>query len=161
MRQVFEALNTDAIILVDASNAFNSLDRQTALQNIHHLCPALSKVLVNTYREDIQLLIKGEVILSQEGTTQGDPLTMAMYAIAITPLINRLESTGIKQVWYADDATAGGDLTCLRAWWDRISEMSPEYGYHPNASKTWLIVKEANFEEVTTLFQGTGVSITV
>ena len=39
--------------------------------------------------------------------------------------------------------------------------MGPEYGYHPNASKTWLIVKEANFEEAMTLFQGTVVSITV
>ena len=151
MRQVFEALNTHAVILVDASNAQSS-------RNIHNLCPALSKVLVNTYREDIQLFIKGEVILSQEGTTQGDPLAMAMYTITITPLINRLESTGIKQVWYADDATAGGDLTC---WWDRISEMGPEYGYYPNASNTWIIIKEANFEEATTLFQGTGVSITV
>ena len=118
--------------------------KQPYIRNIHHLCPALPKVLVNTYREDIQLFIKGEVILSQEGTTQGDPLAMAMYAIAITPLINRLESTRIKQVWYADDATADGDLTCVRAWWDRISEMGPEYGYHPNASNTLLFVKEAN-----------------
>ena len=86
MRQVFEAPDTDAVILVDASNAFNSLNRQAALRNIHQLCPALSKVLTNTYREDVQLFIDGEVLLSQEGTTQGDPLAMAMYAIAITPL---------------------------------------------------------------------------
>ena len=42
-----------------------------------------------------------------------------------------------------------------------MSEMVPEYGYHRKTSKTWLFVKEANFEEATTLFQGTGVSITV
>ena len=72
-------------------NAFNSLNRQAALQNIHQLCPALSKILINTYREDVQLFIDGEVLLSQEGTTQGDPLAMAMYAVAIIPLIHRLE----------------------------------------------------------------------
>ena len=95
MRQVFEAPDTEAILLVDASNAFNSLNRQTALMNIHHLCPALSKVLINTYQEDIQLFIDGEVLLSQEGTTQGDPLAMAMYAVAVTLLIHRLEDRGI------------------------------------------------------------------
>ena len=49
MRQISEAPDTDAIILVDASNAFNSLNRQAALRNIHKLCPALSKALINTY----------------------------------------------------------------------------------------------------------------
>ena len=161
MRQVFEAPDTDAIILVDASTAFNSLNRQAALRNIHLICPALSKALINTYREDVQLFIDGEVLLSQEGTTQGDPLAMAMYAIAITPLIQRLGDRTTTQVWYADDATAGGSLNHLKAWWDCISAIGPDYGYYPNASKTWLIVKEASLEEATALFQGTGVSITV
>ena len=87
-RQVFESSETEAIILVDATNAFNSLNRQVALRNIRHLCPPLSKVLSNTYREDICLFIDGETISSQEGTTQGDPLAMAMYAIAVNPLIH-------------------------------------------------------------------------
>ena len=160
MRKVFEAPDTDAVILVDASNAFNSLNRQAALRNIYQLCPALSKVLTNTYREDVQLFIDGEVLLSQEGTTQGDPLAMAMYTIAITPLIHRLEDRVNKQVWFADDATAGGNLARLKTWWDRISEIGPDYGYYPNPTKTWLIVKDSNLEEATTLFQGTGVSIT-
>ncbi len=101
-----------------------------------------------------------ETLLSQEGTTQGDPLAMAMYAIAITPLIYHLEDEETKQVWFADDATAGGYLTNLKSWWDRIVELGPDYGYHPNASKTWLIVKEGSLEEAMTLFEGTGVAIT-
>lgn len=161
MRRVFETPGTDAVILVDASNAFNSLNRQTALRNIQQLCPTLSKVLINTYREDVNLFIDGEVLLSQEGTTQGDPLAMAMYAIAITPLIHRLEDRINRQVWFADDATAGGNLAHLRVWWDRISEIGPDYGYFPNATKTWLIVKDGSLEEATSLFQGMGVSITV
>ena len=63
-------------------------------------------------------------------------------------------------MWFADDATAGGNLTHLKTWWDNISELASEYGYHPNASKTWLIVSEGNLEAATELFQGTGVSIT-
>ena len=44
----------------------------------------------NCYRLDVPLLIDGEVILSSEGTTQGDPLAMAIYANGILPLIHRL-----------------------------------------------------------------------
>ena len=38
---------------------------------------------------------------------------MAMYAVAITPLIHQLEGDGIKQAWYADNTTAGGSLKRL------------------------------------------------
>ena len=151
---------TEAVILIDATNAFNALNRETALRNIRHLCPPLSKILINTYRNDIQLFIDGETLLSQEGTTQGDPLAMAMYAIGILPLIYHLENEDVKQTWFADDAIAGGSLTHLRTWWDRVTEAGPNYGYYPNASKTWLIVKEKCLEEATALFEGTGISIT-
>ena len=134
MRQVFESPQSEAVILVDASNAFNSLNCQAALRNIHYLCPSLSKVLINTYREDIQLFIDGDTLFSQEGTTQGDPLAMGMYAIAVTPLIHQLEESEVKQVWFADDATAGGNLVNLKEWWEHIIQLGPNYGYHPNAS---------------------------
>ena len=138
MRQVFESAETEAVLLVDASNAFNSLNRQAALRNVHRHCPSISKVLINTYREDVQLFIDGETLLSQEGTTQGDPLAMAMYAIAIIPLIHQLVDEETKQVWFADDAKAGGNLDSLKAWWDRIVDLGPDYGYYPNASKTCM-----------------------
>ncbi len=129
-----------------------------ALWNINNFCPTLSAVLTNTYREDIQLFIDGETLFSQEGTTQGDPLVVAMYAVAISPLIRHLENEGVKQVWFADDATAGGELSDLRTWWDCIVDLGPEYGYHPNASKTWLIVKESKLEEASAIFRETRVN---
>ena len=116
MHQVFQSQSTEGVILVDACNAFNSLNRETALRNILHLCPPLAKVLVNTYQDNVQLFIDGDTLLSQEGTTQRDPLAMAMYAVAITPLIRCLEDEETKQVWFADDATAGGGLIGLRRW---------------------------------------------
>ncbi|MCG8624218.1 MAG: hypothetical protein MJE68_19765, partial [Proteobacteria bacterium] len=44
MHEVFQAPSTEGVILVDASNAFNSLNRETVLRNILHLCPPLAKV---------------------------------------------------------------------------------------------------------------------
>ena len=84
-----------------------------------------------------------------------------MHAIAITPLIHRLEGEGSEQVWFADDATSGGTLTSLRTWWDRLTEIGQDYGYYPNASKSWLIVKEGSLEEATAILEGTDETITV
>ena len=38
MHQAYESQQTEAVILVDASNAFNSLNHDTALRNIQQLC---------------------------------------------------------------------------------------------------------------------------
>ena len=61
MTQIFEDPHTQAVILVDASNAFNNLNREVALRNILTLCPALSKIIVNTYRDYSKLLLEVRV----------------------------------------------------------------------------------------------------
>jgi len=55
----------------------------------------MANILINTYHEPVKLLIDGDVLLSAEGTTQGDPLAMPMYALATIPLIKgcTMEST--------------------------------------------------------------------
>lgn len=161
MRSLFSSEDTQAVLLVDASNAFNSLNREVALCNIQHICPSIANILINTYREPTELFVDGHVLWSEEGTTQGDPLAMPMYALATIPLIDQLSSIqGISQVWYADDASAAGGLIPLRAWWDRISSTGPAFGYHANARKTWLVVKEQHLSKANELFTGTEVQIT-
>ena len=84
MRSIFQDADTEGCLLVDASNAFNSLNRKAALHNVSILCPPLSSVLINTYRAPVRMVVVGSgEISSTEGTTQGDPLAMAMYALAI------------------------------------------------------------------------------
>ena len=107
---LFQQEDIEAILLVDATNAFNSLNRLVALHNIRHLCPSLAAVLINTYRAPIKLFVDGSVLYSSEGTTQGDPLAMPMYALATIPPIKKLQSVDVKQVWYADDASAAGKI---------------------------------------------------
>ena len=48
VRSTFDLNETEAVLLVDASNAFNSLNRHTALHNISRICPPLSSILINT-----------------------------------------------------------------------------------------------------------------
>ena len=117
MRKVFKGEEIEGALLVDASNAFNSINRETALHNIGIICPSFAQVLLNTYQAPVRCVIPGGgEISSSEGTTQGDPLA---YALTIRPLMDRLQSESnsptVKQVWYAT-----GAATCseLRAWWD-------------------------------------------
>ena len=110
MRSIFQDSNTEGCLLVDASNAFN---RKAALHNISILCPQLSPILINTYRAPVRMIVVGSgEILSTEGTTQGDPLAMAMYAVAILPLIHKLRKNlpDVKQVCYADDVKVQGHV---------------------------------------------------
>ena len=52
MRGIFNDEVTEAILLLDATNAFNSLNRKVTLVNIHSLCPPLAVVATNMYRGD-------------------------------------------------------------------------------------------------------------
>ena len=153
---------SQAVLLVDASNAFNSVNRQAALHNILRICPSLAQILINTYQRPVRLIIPGSGgLMSTEGTTQGDPLAMAMYALAVTPLIHHLHSSdpAVSQVWYADDATGVGKCAALRKWWDTLSQLGPLFGYIPNASKTYLVVKDKYVAAARLAFSGTGIVI--
>ena len=72
---------------------------------------------------------------STEGTTQGDPLAMAMYGIEIVPLIELLQKPNVTQKWYADDESAAGDLRSLRAILDNLDVHGKAFGYNVKPSK--------------------------
>ena len=107
------------VLMVDAENAFNSLNRIAALWNVRVLWPRCSRFLFNTYRGWAALVVRGSdsLLYSKEGVTQGDPLSMLMYAVSSLPLISSLnDPTRWTEVWYADDASACGTLDSLREW---------------------------------------------
>ena len=159
VQKSFQQDETEAALLIDASNAFNSLNRDAALHNIRFLCPSISTMLINTYRAPTELYIDGEVIFSREGTTQGDPLAMPMYAIATIPLIRSLPES-VSQVWYADDAAALGTVAELRNWWDNLTKLGPGFGYSANPIKTWLVTKDSCLSRATAAFADTNVNVT-
>ena len=77
MHQIYADVESEGTLLVDATNAFNSINRQAACtaQHQYHL-PPLAQVLSNTYQSPVRCVIQGGgEILSSEGTTQGDPLS--------------------------------------------------------------------------------------
>ena len=116
-----------------------------------------------TYGSPSNLFFGGECLLSREGTTQGDPLAMGMYAVGIIPVIKELHGNGGIQLWCADDASDAGSLKQIRSWWDVFRTRGPSCGYFPNhaATKSWLLVKENVGQQVRTLFEDSGINITI
>ena len=160
MKEIFEYESTDAVILVDdAANAFNRLNRKVALHNMQYLCPNFATVLINTYRQSSRLFITGGgEIASAEGTTQGDSLAMQFYGISTKPLISRLchQTTKVFQVWLADDATGAGTLPNLRKWWDIVQNEGKQFGYFVKPTKSWLIPNQLQ----ETMFRDSEIRIT-
>ena len=159
MNQAYNEEDTQVVLLVDASNAFNCHNRNAALLNIRHFCPPLATILINTYRQPTSLFMDGTTLFSQEGTTQGETLAMSMYAIGILPLNHQLNQN-IKLVWYADYATATCRECDLKQWWHQLENIGPNYGYVVNPTKTWLIVKETFLSEANEIFKNTNIRIT-
>ena len=159
---------TEAVLLIDATNAFNCMNRAVALHNIDYVCPPMSQYLKNTYCQPVDLFIRGKgeeavVMKAGEGTTQGDPAASGWCALSTIPIIQHLKSIRdckIHQAWFADDSSVGGKLSCLRRSWDELERIGPGYGYLPNARKTVLIVKKQFLEEAKARFGNTGVIIT-
>jgi hypothetical protein len=85
-------------------------------------------------------------LLSKEGVTQGCPLAMVAFGLAVMPLVRQLkrEVHQVHQAWYADDAAADADFTSIKIFMERLIELGPDYGYYPEASKSILVVSEVN-----------------
>ena len=117
MRQIFEEDDTEIILLVDASNAFNSMNRKVMIHNTFILCPTIAIFTSNCYQQKIRLfIVGGKELLSLEGTTQGDPIAMAVYGINLLPLMSSLKSScvssNMKHVAFADNLS--GKLQHIR-----------------------------------------------
>ena len=169
MKRAFGSEDCEAVLLVDASNAFNNLNRKVSLENIKLTCPKLGKYLHNIYQTPTTLNINGsdKTLLSKEGTTQGENAASAWYAISTVPLMLCLPTKGndkalsLLQAWFADDSAASGLLSEIKAWWDTLLQEGTNYGYLVNSSKTWLIVKDpAKLALAKEIFKDTGVQIT-
>ena len=155
-------------MLVDASNAFNSLNREVFLHNLSHICPGIFAFVKNCYNSSSRpFIIGGKELKSNGGNAQGDPVCMASYGIGVTLLINMLidvvvtsTESQVVLLAYANDFSAAGKLDDLRKWWDTLTITGPKYGYYPEPRKTWLVVKPYASQRTTKIFCRTKTKIT-
>ena len=132
-------------LMVDASNAFNLLNRTAMLLHACVPWPHYARYLFNTYQGWSMLIVRGtsECLFSKEGVTQGDPLSMFMHAIGTLPLIYSLcDPSCWTQIWYGDDASAGGSLKNIHEWFSLLCSRGPAFGYFPEPSKSYVVVSD-------------------
>ena len=83
-------------------------------------------------------------ILSEEGVTQGDPLSMILYGLALVALGRQLQKE-VKDIilsFYADDAMEMGSAAAIYRVFSRLQELGPARGYYPEPTKSVLVCTE-------------------
>ena len=96
------------------------------------------------------------IILSREGVTQGDPLSMILYGVALQPLIRLLKTevpTAV-QGWYADDGGTAGMGREVKKSIDLLLKHGEHFGYYLNTGKSICIVRPEDLTKATELFGG-------
>ena len=133
---------TQVTLLVDARNGFNELGRNTMLWTVRHTWAAGACFAFNCYRHAAQLIVRRaggqcSVILSEKGVTQGDPLSVILYGLALAPLGKEIRNAvpGAMQAWYADDCAMAGKTGPVAEAMTLLERLGPARGYYPEPEK--------------------------
>ena len=62
------------------------------------------------------------------------------------------EFPATKQQWFADDGPTAGTIADIRAQFERLQQLGPNYLYFPESSKTVLVVAPHNVEQAKVQF---------
>uniref|UniRef100_A0A0G4ICM7 Reverse transcriptase domain-containing protein n=1 Tax=Chromera velia CCMP2878 TaxID=1169474 RepID=A0A0G4ICM7_9ALVE len=135
VRELWETLTQEAgnnpekafgTLLIDAENAFNAANHITGLWNARILWPRVSTFLFNCYKGNAELFLRGtygtSTISSRGGWMQGDPMSMAGYAITILSLVRALRSSGSGQTESKTQLEASGSSQAAREKQTRMRE---------------------------------------
>ena len=109
-KEIFADKECETVLLVEGSNAFNTLNRQAMMHSISVICPTIATYAKNTYEVSPRLFVAKDLELrSEEGTIQGDPVAMGAYALGLSVLQSKISqnNTGAKHTAYADNLVGG------------------------------------------------------
>ena len=143
--RVLEDSNSDPndcwTLLIDFSNAFNSIDRSSMFQEIRARIPSLSSWLECCYGGRPHLHLEDKCISSCSGVQQGDPLGPLGFAVALQPIVDMINSKvpNLKiNAWYLDDGTLVGSPSDLSLALSIVEQEGPPRGLRLNRAKSLL-----------------------
>ena len=113
---------------------------------VRHRWPTGARFAFNFYRHWAQILLRqpGELpvtILSQEGVTQGYPISVVLYGITLVPLSKELRAAdpGLLSPFYADDAAFNGSARRISQLLKLLIKRGADRGYFPETAKSLFI----------------------
>ncbi|GJW26690.1 putative reverse transcriptase domain-containing protein [Tanacetum coccineum] len=104
-----------SMLLVDFKNAFNLVDKRVLLQETRARCPSIAPWVEFCYSRPTRLYYEDSILWSCQGVQQGDPLGPLLFALALHPLVQKINQSCelTLQAWYLDDGTIVGDTLWL------------------------------------------------
>ena len=138
-------VDTDAILMTDSENTFNSIDRMVMLHNFKFICPVIATFIINCYATPSRLFI-----VSLGEMTRGDNWkwlnNYGSICISILPLIKfllefiNLNGMNAKEVVFADDFSVAKNLNSIKDYWEKSMATVPKYVYFTKPKKSYLTV---------------------
>ena len=132
-------------LLLDFSNAFNSVHRGKMFEEVRAHIPSMAAWLECCYGAQPLLHFGNFTILSSCGVQQGDPLGPLAFALALHPIVERIKRevpSLLINAWYLDDGTLVGHADDLRAALAIVEEDGPARGLRLNRGKSLLYMPE-------------------
>jgi hypothetical protein len=157
-------IDAESASLFDARNGFNELHRYQMLWNVRHRWAKGSRLAFNCYRHfNLIIFRRGSgrlayVVTGQEGVSQGDPLAMILYGVALLPLVEKLRVAVPEATtpWFADDAAAIGNALDNATALEFLAHEGKAYGWYAEPEKTHVICTKEEEPEVKAAFLSRG-----
>ena len=130
-RKILKENPTLWCLQADFINAFNLVDRDAAFSQVLEKFPEILSWVTTCYGQASHLLFGSELLSSERGFHQGDPLASLLFCLVLQPLLKlikeRLPDLALN-AWYLDDGTLVGTAEQLREVVDLLQAEGPKNG---------------------------------
>ena len=132
-REFVNLNKNQTIVKIDFKNAFNTLNRSTFLKEVIKRIKIAAPFIDAAYSKCSFLFFNNEIILSDEGVQQGDPLGPLIFCLALQSVIDKL--TCPLNLWYMDDGIIGGTSDAVLKDISTLEQEASKIGLALNRSK--------------------------
>ena len=131
----------NCLLQIDATNAFNQVDRCAMLEQLEANFPEIYNYVLSAYGTPAQLIVnsreEGQTIQSATGVRQGDPLGSFLFCLTIQPMLKEVrDDFNVDVLAIADDILIAGTVPSCQQALHRMRARGEEIGFRINLSKS-------------------------